>query len=61
MEIINYIASNFGAIITIALSVVGTAALIAAVTPTPKDDAAVAQLRKVVDFLAANWGNAKNK
>ena len=61
MEIISYITANFGTIITIALSVVGTAALIAAVTPTPKDDAIVAQLRKVVDFLAANWGNAKNK
>lgn len=36
------------------------ASAIAALTPTPKDDGVVAIVRKVVDFLAFNWGHAAN-
>ena len=42
-------------------SVVGTAAVIAAVTPTPKDDTFLAFLRKVLDIIGFNIMNAKNK
>lgn len=48
-------------------AVIGTAALVAAATPTPKDDAIVTKgkvilsyFKKVVDFIGANFGKAKN-
>ncbi|WP_348701031.1 hypothetical protein [uncultured Limnobacter sp.] len=45
----------------IAFRVVAVASIVAAVTPTPKDDSAVKHLRGVVDFLAFNFGHAKNE
>jgi hypothetical protein len=42
-------------------SVIGFASMIAAITPTKKDNAAIAILRAVIDALAFNFGNAKNK
>lgn len=42
-------------------SVIGTFSLIAAITPTQRDDRIVGKLMKVVDFLGANFGAAKNK
>jgi len=47
-------------ILDIATSVIGTASVIAAVTPTTKDDSIVAFLRKIMDLLAFNFWNAKN-
>lgn len=44
-----------------ATSVIGIAATIAALTPTPKDDSAVAFLRKIIDFVGMNILNAKNQ
>ena len=60
-DVIQYIAANWVSILGILTSVVGTAALIAAATPSTKDDAIVAKVKKVVDFLGANFGHAKNK
>ena len=64
-DVIANIAAHWQEYLQIALSVVGTAALIAAATPTPKDDTAVAKvqgiLKKIADFLGANFGNAKNQ
>lgn len=45
----------------IVTSVIGTFSLIAAATPTKRDDRIVGKLLKVVDFLGANFGAAKNK
>lgn len=45
----------------IGLQVVGVASAIAAVTPTPKDDGILFAVRKILDFLACNWGSAKNQ
>lgn len=42
-------------------AVVAAAAGITALTPTPKDDAALAKVRRVLDWLALNVGNAKNE
>lgn len=39
---------------------VGAFATIAAATPTPKDDGIAKALVKVVNFLGANFGKAKN-
>tara|TARA_B100000745_G_C19838194_1_gene277738 strand:+ start:259 stop:438 length:180 start_codon:yes stop_codon:yes gene_type:complete len=41
--------------------IVAAASLIAATTPTPKDNSIVASIYKVVDFLAINFGKAKDK
>ncbi len=57
----NWIIENASNIFAVATSVVGTAALIAAMTPTPKDDGIVAKAKKVLDFFAGNFGFAKNK
>lgn len=48
-------------ILTAVTSVISVAAAIAAVTPTPKDDAWVAKAYKILDFLALNIGKAKDK
>ncbi len=44
------------------LSVVGGSAIVAAVLPKPSDNAYKIFLivRKLVDFIGANWFNAKN-
>ena len=49
-------------------SVVGTAALLATVTPWKKDDEVVGYMqsllpyvKKVLDLVGANWGHAKNE
>ena len=43
-----------------ALSVlIAAASVIAAATPTPKDDTAIGKAYKIVDLLAVNFGNAK--
>jgi hypothetical protein len=47
--------------IQIATMVVAIASAIASLTPTPKDDAFMAKLYKVVDLLAINVGKAKDK
>jgi hypothetical protein len=48
-------------ILSIATSVIGTAAIIAAVTPNKWDNIVVKVLRTIVDTLAMNVGNAKNQ
>lgn len=42
-----------------ASTIVAVASAIAAVTPTPRDDRAIAKLYKIIDFLALNIGKAK--
>ena len=42
-------------------TIVTVASLIAASTPTPKDDAWIGKLYKFVDLLALNIGRAKQK
>ena len=55
----NWIVENSDQILFAATSVVAAASALAALTPTPKDDGFARLLRKVVDFLALNFGNAK--
>ncbi|EEE42845.1 hypothetical protein [Roseibium alexandrii] len=54
-----WIVSNLDNIFIAVTAVIAAASAIAALTPTPKDDAVVAKVRKVVDVLALNVGNAK--
>ena len=50
--------------IGVALQIIGAAAAVAALTPTPKDDKIISQIlgivKKVADILGMNVGNAKN-
>jgi hypothetical protein len=46
-------------IISVVTTIVTVASLIAASTPTPKDDEWIAKLYKFVDLLAINIGKAK--
>ena len=41
--------------------VISGAAITAAPTPTKKDDVILGKVRRVIDLLAFNFGNAKNK
>lgn len=65
MELIQSIAEAIPAWLEAILALVVACAGIAALTPTPKDDAAVGKvlsfLRKVIDVVGLNVGNAKNK
>jgi hypothetical protein len=48
-------------ILVYATAAVTVCSVIAALTPTPKDDAAVAWAYKIIDFIALNFGKAKDK
>ena len=43
----------------IATAVISVASIIAAVTPTPKDDVWIAKLYRFIDIMAINIGKAK--
>jgi ethanolamine utilization microcompartment shell protein EutS len=60
-EIISYLVANVDSILLVASTVVAAASAIAALTPTPSDDALVAKAYKVIDWLALNVGKAKDK
>ena len=54
------IMANAPQYLQVAASVVAAASVIAALTPTPKDDGVLLIIRKALDFLAFNFGSAKN-
>jgi len=47
--------------ISIVTALISAASIIAAVTPTPKDDSVVAKIYRAIDLLAVNIGKAKDK
>ena len=51
----------FANIIAIVMTIVCVSSLIAAVTPTPKDDVWIWKLDKIIDLCALNIGKAKDK
>lgn len=57
----SFLTAHAAEIWAIVSGVVTLAAAVAALTPTPKDDGIVAGVRKIVDLLAMNFGNAKNQ
>lgn len=56
---IEFILQNGEAILAVASGVVATASAIAALTPTPVDDGIIRLLRRAVEILALNVGNAR--
>lgn len=59
--VFDYVMQNSVELVAILGSIVACASMIAALTPTPKDDAWVAKVYKIVDWLALNVGKAKDK
>lgn len=55
----NWILENKEELIAVVTGVVTLASAICALTPTPKDDAIVGRLYKLVEALALNVGKAK--
>jgi len=49
---------NIVAVVTLIITV---ASIVAAITPTPKDDAWIGKLYKFIDLLALNIGKAKQR
>ena len=54
-----WIMENWESVLLAVTSVIAAASAIAALTPTPKDDAILAKIRGLIDVLALNVGNAK--
>jgi len=61
MDTILEFFSQAPAWITALLSLMVAAKAIVALTPTPRDDEIVGQIYKIVEFLALNFGKAKDK
>ena len=61
MQIISYFLDNASSIVQALTAVVTACSLIAALTPTPKDDGLVKWAYKILDLLALNVGKAKDK
>lgn len=61
MNIIDYIITNKEELLNIITAVVAAASAIAAFTPTPADDTIVGKAYKFVDWLALNFGKAKDR
>jgi hypothetical protein len=61
MQFVSYLLDNAVPIIQALTAVVTAASLISALTPSPKDDGVVKLISKVINTLALNVGNAKNK
>ena len=53
-----WLLENYMDVFQIILTVMGAAAAIAAMTPTPKDDTIIAKIRSVLDILGMNFGHA---
>jgi hypothetical protein len=56
-----WVMENKEAILQIVTGVIAVAAAVAAVTPNTKDEGIVGKLQSLINKLALNVGNAKNK
>lgn len=56
-----YIQANWAQILTATTAVVAAASTLCALTPTPKDDAIIGKLYKILEWCALNFGKAKDK
>lgn len=52
--------ANLPDLLQAASSVIGAASVVAAIVPSPKTVDALAKVRAILDFVAFNFGNAKN-
>ena len=56
-----WIVANWQGVLAAVTGVIAAASAIAALTPTPKDDAILSKIRGLIDLLALNVLNAKKK
>ena len=56
---IGWVAANWDLVLAVLTGAVTLASAVAAITPTPRDDAWAGKAYKVVDWLALNVGKAK--
>ena len=61
IEYYNWILNNSDDIFNIVTAIIAAASVIAAVTPTPKDDSILSTVKAVVNVLAIHVKNAKPK
>jgi hypothetical protein len=61
MEAINFVMENWEQIFTALTSIVGAFAVLASFTPNQTDNAVVDKVMGFINFMGANFGNAKNK
>jgi|TARA_R100001594_G_scaffold799_1_gene3234 hypothetical protein len=52
---------TIGNILALIMAIISVASIIAAITPTPKDDVWIGKLYKLIDLCALNIGRAKDK
>lgn len=52
-------SDTFITVVNIVTGVIAVASLIASLTPSAKDDVVLGKIKKIVDLLALNVGNAK--
>ena len=60
VSMMTYIMSNWQAWLAAATSVVGSAAIVATLTPNKSDDKIVQKALSIINFIGANVGKAKN-
>jgi len=58
---IEFIANNGEHLLALAAGLVAVASALAALTPTPRDDGIVLALRRLIDLIALNVGQARRK
>ena len=56
----DWLIENWDRVLQLAMQAVGAAAMLAAMTPTPKDDNMVKKAKKLLDVVGANFWHAKN-
>ena len=52
---------TFASMIAIIMAIISVSSIIAAITPTPKDDVWIGKLYKLIDMMALNVWKAKQK
>jgi len=60
VSMMTYIMSNWQAWLAAATSIVGSAAIVATLTPNKSDDKIVQKILGIINFIGANVGKAKN-
>lgn len=60
VSMMTYIMTNWQAWLAAATSVIGSAAIVATLTPNKSDDKIVQKALSIINFIGANVGKAKN-
>lgn len=57
----SWLLANWDQVIAIVLAVVGAAAMVAKLTPTPRDDTIIGKILQLVNVIGMNFGKTANK